>query len=117
MITNKLYRLWLSIIVTNPINLSMIFSSIRSALIRKSELSQSRLRYQTKTSQLQKIREKHTIKIAIIGSKAYWVYDNTFYETSVVNGMIDNQGAKPVDTSRLSNKEVRMLMDVLDNIS
>lgn len=66
---------------------------------------------------MQKIREKHTIKIAIIGSKAYWVYNNTFYETNVVDGMVDNQGAKPIDTSNLSNKEVKMLMDVLDNIS
>lgn len=68
-------------------------------------------------SQLEQFRKKNTVRIAIIGDKAYWVYDNTFYETDVVDGEIDRDSSRPIDTNKLSIKQVRMLMDVLDSIS
>lgn len=68
-------------------------------------------------SQLEQFRKKHTIKVAIIGDKAYWVHNNTFYETILVDGEIDNSQAKPIDANKLTTKEVRMLMDILDSIS
>lgn len=70
-----------------------------------------------KDSQLEQFRKKNTIKVAIIGEKAYWVHDNTFYETSVVDGEINNSDATPINADNLSTKEVRMLMDILDSIS
>lgn len=68
-------------------------------------------------SQLEQFRKKNTVRIAIIGDKAYWVHDNTFYETDVVDGEIDRESSRPIDTSKLSIKQVRMLMNVLDSIS
>lgn len=68
-------------------------------------------------SQLEQFRKKNTVRIAIMGKKAYWVHNNTFYETDVVNGEIDRESSRPIDTSKLSMKQVRMLMDVLDSIS
>lgn len=70
-----------------------------------------------KDSQLEQFRKKHTIRVAIIGDKAYWVHNNTFYETKVIDGEINNSLAQPIDTEKLTNKEVRMLMDILDSIS
>lgn len=68
-------------------------------------------------SQLEQFRKKNTVKVAIIGRKAYWVHENVFYETDVIDGHIDNTSAKPIDASKLTTKQVRMLMDVLDSIS
>ena len=68
-------------------------------------------------SQLEQFRKKNTVKVAIIGRKAYWVHDNVFYETDVVDGEIDNMSAKPIDASKLTTKQVRLLMNVLDSIS
>jgi hypothetical protein len=67
-------------------------------------------------SQLEQIRKKNIIKVAIIGSKAYWVHDNTFFESSIVDGYIDNEGAKPIDAHTLSTKEFEKLLKVLDNL-
>jgi hypothetical protein len=63
------------------------------------------------------MRSKNTVKIAIIGNKAYWVHDNVFYETDIIDGEMDRSSSKPIDASSLSTKQVRMLMDVLDSIS
>jgi hypothetical protein len=84
---------------------------------QKSKSSSDHLFSKIPDSQLEQFRKKNTIRIAIIGDKAYWVYDNTFYETDVVDGEIDREASRPIDTNKLSIKQVRMLMDVLDSIS
>jgi hypothetical protein len=67
-------------------------------------------------SQLDKIRKKNVVKVAIIGDKAYWVHNNTFYQSNVVDGYIDNSAAIPIDAHNLSKKELDKLLKVLDNI-
>jgi len=121
---NKLYRLWLSIIVTNVINLSMIFLSIKSTL-RKSlnqsiQIRQGLTRIPRKNqmeTQSQKIRKNNTVTIAIVGEKAYWVHQNIFYETDVVDGEIDRDSARPIDAHNLSRKQFNELLEILDSIS
>lgn len=118
----RLYRLWLSIIVTNVINLSMIFLSIKSGLKTSYDnlkrQSQKRLSQSQKTrnSQLSKMRKDRTLTVAIVGDKAYWVHDNTFYESNVIDGHIDKDSAKPIDAFSMSKKKFDQLLDILDNI-
>lgn len=66
---------------------------------------------------MQQIRKKNTIRVAIIGNKAYWVHNYTFYESDVVNGEINNAAARPIDTENLSRSQINILMSVLDKIS
>jgi len=68
-------------------------------------------------SQLDKVRKKNIIRIAITGNKAYWVSDNIFYESDVVDGYVDNENARPIDAHKLSKKEVQNLLDILDGIN
>lgn len=67
-------------------------------------------------TQLEKIREKNTIRVAVVGKKAYWVHENTFYESDIINGHIDNSAARPIDAHKLSSKELNNLLNILDNI-
>jgi hypothetical protein len=135
-IKRLLYRLWLSIIATNVINLSMILYSIKHRLNPLYDSSKHKSKEVSKKtqslskqiekqygipiipdSQLEQFRKEYTVKVAIIGDKAYWVHNNVFYETDVVDGEIDKTSSKPIDADTLSTKQVRMLMDVLDSIS
>lgn len=70
-----------------------------------------------KSSQLETLRKKNTIRVAVIGSKAYWVHDNTFYESDIVDGEIDNMRARPIDAHSLTTKQVHLLLSVLDRIA
>ena len=67
-------------------------------------------------TQLQKIREKNTIRVAIVGTKAYWVHEKIFYESDIVDGHIDDSAARPVDAHKLSKKELDRLLNILDKI-
>lgn len=55
--------------------------------------------------------------VAIVEDKAYWVHDNVFYETDVVDGEIVRENAKQVDAFSLSSKQFSYLLDILDNIT
>lgn len=67
-------------------------------------------------TQLEKIRSKNTIRVAIVGEKAYWVHENVFYESNVVDGRVDNSAARPIDAHRLSPKQLNELLEILDEI-
>lgn len=71
---------------------------------------------QPKLTQLGKMRKNNVLKVAIIGEKAYWVHNNIFYESDIVDGYIDNEAARPINAHDLSKKEFDKLLKVLDNI-
>lgn len=121
------YRLWLSIIATNVINLSMILFSIKRNLKNMSGNIQKNISTYDKSvnedgrreeymSQLEKVREENTIRVAIVGDKAYWVQSNTFYESDVIDGLIDIDATRAVDAHKLSKKEITQLLEILDQI-
>jgi len=116
---NKPYRLWLSIIATNAISLSMIFLSIKSMLIESLNYSNKNQKndFVFTDSQLHRLRKRNAMTVAIVEDKAYWVHDNVFYETDVVDGEIVRENAKQVDAFSLSSKQFSNLLDILDNIT
>ena len=135
-----LYRVWLSIIAINAINLSMILFSIKLRLkpwleaLRKESNSLISTQKQnlgmeptihdleavfndnSPKSQLDRIRRKNIIRVAVVEKKAYWVHENVFYEAEVVDGQINNENAKPIDAHSLTQKELNKLLMILDSM-
>jgi hypothetical protein len=58
---------------------------------------------------------KDTISVAVYEDRAYWVYENVFYEAEVTREP-DFSTASPIDTMSLSDKELKELMEVLDEL-
>ncbi len=55
------------------------------------------------------------IRAAIYGDRAFWVHDNTFYESEVITEP-DWSTARQIDTTNLSSKSLNNLMSVLDQL-
>ena len=68
------------------------------------------------SSQLQKRREKDTIKVLVIEDQAYWVTSNIFYVANVEDGAPVPETAKPVDTTNMSKKDIQKMLSILDNL-
>jgi hypothetical protein len=69
-------------------------------------------------SQLSKILDEGTVKVAIQDDKAYWVIDNILYRCNISkDGKINNENAEKVDVFDMSEKEVNNLMSIIDNIN
>ena len=68
-------------------------------------------------TQLEKIRKKHIVKVAIVKDDVYWVHENVFYKSKIVDGYIDDVNAKPIDAHSLKPSELSHLLDILDGLS
>jgi hypothetical protein len=127
------YRLWLNIIETSQIRLSMNFYYIKLGLIQllsnsldkfknlNLPQSQNQLRQNNssnhKSTQIDNVRKKNKISVAIVNNRAFWVHNNTFYTSEVIEGVVDGENAIPIDAYQLSPSEISLLMNVLDEIN
>jgi hypothetical protein len=68
----------------------------------------------------QQSRQKYRsdkIKVVVVGDRAYWIQDNTFYQTVVTeDGEIDQSLAIPVDTTNMIQDDIDRLMLIVDDL-
>jgi hypothetical protein len=99
---------------------STIHNIVRSVLPTNEEIIANIIRQKRRSSQTKQSKQKYNpdqIKVLVVGDKAYWIQDNTFYETNVDdNGEIDQASSKPVDTTNLNDDEINMLMEIVDEL-
>jgi hypothetical protein len=67
-------------------------------------------------SQLTKRVEKSMIRVIVVGNSAYWVSDNIFYVADAVDGQVIPETAEPVDTNRMSRKDLDKMLFILDSL-
>jgi len=69
-------------------------------------------------SQLKRVLDEGTVKVAIQDDSAYWVIDNILYKCDIgKDGKIHNENAEKVDVFDLSEKEVDNLISIIDSIN
>jgi hypothetical protein len=57
------------------------------------------------------------IKVVVVGDRAYWIQNNTFYQTVVTeDGEIDQSLAIPVDTTNMEQEDIDRLMLIVDDL-
>jgi len=72
----------------------------------------------TRQSQVSKILDDGSVKVAIKDNKAYWSIENILYKADIdKDGKILNQDAERVDVFSLSEKEVTALVLVIDSLN
>lgn len=59
--------------------------------------------------------ETETVKVAVYQDRAYWVYQNVFYESDVTREP-DFETARAIDTMSLNQKELKKLLSILDEL-
>jgi hypothetical protein len=60
--------------------------------------------------------EEDIVRVAVIDNKAYWVYNNTFYEADVEGEDPDFESARPINTMNMPHKELNKLLNILDTL-
>jgi predicted transcriptional regulator len=68
-------------------------------------------------TQSQKHVQKNMLKVVITDDMAYWTVDNVFYTANSINGRIDESTIKPIDMYSMSKKELKKMMDILDDLN
>jgi hypothetical protein len=69
-----------------------------------------------KKTQLSERLDKNSVNVVILEDKAYWVVNNIFYNASFINGKIDTETIKPIDTDILSKDDLDKMLLILDKL-
>lgn len=116
-----IFRLWLTITGTGPVNLSLSIYNIswQARPLFKSFTANCRniLRPvpQPIKTQLSRVRREHFIRFIVLDGKAYWSKDNQMFECQVEDGKIDNSKAQPLDAHSLTDRQMTQLLSFLDS--
>lgn len=67
-------------------------------------------------SQSRKHVRNNTVKVLIIEDSAYWVHNNMFYVADAVDGAVDSETVRPVDTNNMSKRDIDKMLFILDSL-
>jgi len=69
-----------------------------------------------KTSQMQQYEEKNRIDVLVIEDEAYWISNNVFYKGEIVDGQIDHDTTKPINTENMQQEEIDKMLFIIDSL-
>ena len=67
-------------------------------------------------SQMTKREQDNIVQIVAVDDKAYWVANNVFYVSDLIDDRPDIENATPVDTSNMSKDDIDKMLFILDNL-
>lgn len=67
-------------------------------------------------SQSRNYVSERMIKIIAIDGKAYWVKDNVFFSADMIDGRVDRNTTKEVDTINMSKSELDKMLFIIDKL-
>lgn len=67
-------------------------------------------------SQSRKHVRDNTVKVLIIENSAYWVHNNMFYVADTLDGAVDSETVRPVDTNNMSKRDIDKMLFILDSL-
>lgn len=56
------------------------------------------------------------LKIMVVNNKAYWIKDNTFYVSDLVDGEVVKENARVVDTMAMSKVELDEMLFIVEKL-
>jgi hypothetical protein len=69
-----------------------------------------------KNSQSKKYNEKINIKVIIMDDMAYWIKDNIFYMANMVDGFVDKDTTRTVDTMAMNKVQLDKMLFIMDRL-
>jgi len=72
---------------------------------------------QSKPKQSDKYLNRDHIKVMILEDKAYWIKDNQLYIADMVDGQIDGNSSREVDTIAMDHVELEHTMFVVEKLT
>jgi hypothetical protein len=72
---------------------------------------------QAKITQSYKLRQQTQMRVLVIEEKAYWISNNTVFVADMVDGEVDSENAKPVDTMGMDSVQLDRMMFIVETLT
>jgi hypothetical protein len=69
-----------------------------------------------KNSQSYNYQEEAYIRVVVVDSKAYWIKENIFYTADVIDGIVDKESTKEVDTMSMNDVELKKMLVIVETL-
>jgi hypothetical protein len=69
-----------------------------------------------RNSQSYNYQEEAYIRVVVVDSKAYWIKENTFYTADVIEGIVDKDSTREVDTMSMSDVELKKMLVIVETL-
>jgi hypothetical protein len=93
---------------------SDIFSLVRAYNV--SQIFEEKNKKNFKNTQSYKHFKNTNIKVIIMDDIAYWIKDNLFYTANVVDGIVDKETTRTVDTMHMDKVQLDKMMFIIDQL-
>ena len=70
-----------------------------------------------KETQASKYEDSHKLKVVVLENQAYWIKNNSVFVAEVVDGNIDQEGAKVIDTMNMDKIQLDRLSVIIDKLT
>ena len=67
-------------------------------------------------TQSQKHIQKNMLKVVITEGKAYFILENVFYVADAIDGRVNEETTRPLDTENMPTKELDKMLSILDDL-
>ena len=61
--------------------------------------------------------KKSEVRVIIIEGEAYWIVDQTLYVANIVDGLVDNETTKKVDTMAMDNVQLEKTQFIVQKLT
>lgn len=68
-------------------------------------------------TQASKYEARHLVKVLIVEGKAYWIKDNSVFVADVIDGNVDKESAKAVDTMTMDKIQLDRLSFIVEKLT
>lgn len=68
-------------------------------------------------SQTTKYEDKQHVRVVLANNKAYWIMDNVFYVADEVDGFIDKETTRPVDTINMDKVQLEKMIVIVEALT
>lgn len=68
-------------------------------------------------TQASKYEARHMVKVLILEGKAYWIKDNSVFVADVIDGDVDKDGARAVDTMSMDKVQLDKLSFIVEKLT
>ncbi len=68
-------------------------------------------------TQALKYEARHMVKVLILEDKAYWIKDNSVFVADIIDGDVDKENAKTVDTMSMDKVQLDRLSFIVEKLT
>lgn len=119
--------LTLTIIMTNNLVLRKPVKKVMNTKIRFSQSNtqalmsdllsyENEILHEEAPRQSKKFIQQSYIRVVIAEDNAYWIKDNALYVADIVDGMVDRESSKRVDTINMDSVELEKTMTIVEKL-